>query len=65
MVGIVLMRTDQRRLEFQGARVLMLFSRHVYSSWYFRQIAAIDLAFSSPKCWASSAAIEAVDRRVP
>lgn len=43
----------------------MLFSRHVYSNWYLRQVAAIVFALSSPKCVASSFAIDSVDNKVP
>lgn len=45
--------------------LLMLFKRHVYSSWYFRQVVAIVVAFSSPKCEASFFAMDSVERRVP
>lgn len=43
----------------------MLFIRHVYSNWYLRQSAAIDVAFSLSKWVASSFAIDSVDNRVP
>ena len=43
----------------------MLFNRHVYSSWSVRQVAATCAALSSPTCFASSEAMEEVDRMVP
>lgn len=43
----------------------MLFSRHVYSNWYLRQVAAMVFALSSPRCVASSFAIDSVDSKVP
>ena len=43
----------------------MLLSRHVYSSWYLRQVAAMALAFSSPKWEERALAMEEVERRVP
>ena len=43
----------------------MLFSLHVYSSWYFLHTAAIDVALSWPKCDASSFAMLSVDNKVP
>ena len=43
----------------------MLFKRHVYSSWYLRHSAAIDVALSSPTCSASCLAMDAVESRVP
>lgn len=48
-----------------GEILPMLFNRHVYSSWYLRHVAAMVLAFSSPKCEASCLAMLSVERSVP
>ena len=48
-----------------GVDLLMLFSRHVYSSWYFLHSCASAAAFSSPKWLASRFAMDSVERSVP
>ena len=45
--------------------VLMLFNRHVYSSWYRLHSVAMDRALSSPKWVDNSLAMDSVERRVP
>ena len=51
--------------EWNEAASPMLLSRHVYSSCNVRQVADTCAALSSPKCFASSEAMEEVERMVP
>ncbi len=43
----------------------MLLARQVYSSWYFRHVAAMILPVDSSQCCCSFFAIDSVDKSVP
>ena len=54
-----------KRLRTRRADLLMLLNRHMYSSWYLRQVVVRLLAFSYPICVVRSFAMLSVDNSVP